>query len=186
MLCPIVPNPSSVIITSYPPGLTLPIGSAVTWSCSVTLSWAVDVSVSVSIAWARADGFMKREVAQCMESLQEHNHDKVVRRSGWNVQLHGYCKLKDTTTHWCWVSLGYSRYFNRYKLITAMTRVCVRMCVLQVQTNTRGGSSGTPLSYNWRLNAPVNSYPMAPSRFSFQNQILYFSCTTYLINIDIV
>ena len=54
----IVPAPSSIHITSIPASPIRPVGSDVTLTCTVVLSPAVDVPVTVSTVWTGPDGVM--------------------------------------------------------------------------------------------------------------------------------
>ena len=56
LLCPLVPPPTSVTITSDPVSPIRPVGSDVTLTCTVVLSTAVSVEVDVSTAWTGPDG----------------------------------------------------------------------------------------------------------------------------------
>ena len=60
----IAPTPNSVNITSIPPSPIRPVGSAVTLTCTVVLSPAVDVSVTVNTVWTGPDGLMTTTTAQ--------------------------------------------------------------------------------------------------------------------------
>ena len=60
----LVPSPISVTVTSDPVSPIRPDGSAVTLTCTVELSPAVDVPVTVNTVWTRPDGFMTTNTAQ--------------------------------------------------------------------------------------------------------------------------
>ena len=59
-----MPTPIFVDITSNPVSPIRPIGSAVTLTCTVELSPAVDVPVTVNTEWTGSDGFMTTNTAQ--------------------------------------------------------------------------------------------------------------------------
>ena len=64
LLCPLVPPPTSVTITSDPVSPIRPVGSDVTLTCTVELSAAVDVAVTVNTVWTGPAGFMTTNTAQ--------------------------------------------------------------------------------------------------------------------------
>ena len=59
-----VPAPTSVSVTSDQPNPIHPIGSTVTLMCTVELSPAVDVPVTVNTVWTGPDGFNTTNTAQ--------------------------------------------------------------------------------------------------------------------------
>ena len=64
MLHNIVPAPSSVTVTSNMPNPIWPIGSNVTLTCTVKLSPAVDIPVTVNTVWTGPAGFSTNITAQ--------------------------------------------------------------------------------------------------------------------------
>ena len=64
LLCPPVPTPTSVTITSDPVSPIRPVGSDVTLTCTVMFSTAVNVEVNVGTEWTGPDGFMTTNTAQ--------------------------------------------------------------------------------------------------------------------------
>ena len=64
LLCPLVPPPTSVTITSDPVSPIQPVGSDVTLTCTVELSPAVNVEVAVGTVWTGPAGFMTTNTAQ--------------------------------------------------------------------------------------------------------------------------
>ena len=59
-----VRNPMIVAISSDPVSPIRPVGSNVTLTCTVELSPAVDVPVTVNTVWTGPDGFMTTNTAQ--------------------------------------------------------------------------------------------------------------------------
>lgn len=57
LILPIVPRPTSILIQSTPASPIHPIGSAVTLLCTVVLSPAVDIPVTVHTVWTGPGGF---------------------------------------------------------------------------------------------------------------------------------
>ena len=64
LLCPLVPPPTSVTITSDPVSPIQPVGSDVNLTCTVVLSTVVNVEVAVNKMWTGPDGFMTANTAQ--------------------------------------------------------------------------------------------------------------------------
>ena len=56
--------PNSVTVTSDPGSPIRPVGSTVTLTCTVELSPAVDVPVTVNTLWTGPDGFITTNTAQ--------------------------------------------------------------------------------------------------------------------------
>ena len=64
LLCPLVPPPTSVTITSDPVSPIRPVGSDVTLTCTVEFSTVVNVELDVNTVWTGPDGFMTTNTAQ--------------------------------------------------------------------------------------------------------------------------
>ena len=79
-----VPAPSSVTVTSDPISPIRPIGSNVTVNCTVELSPAVDVPVTVNTVWTGPDGFMTTNTAQpvILENTTTYSSTAVVSSFG--------------------------------------------------------------------------------------------------------
>ena len=60
----LVPKPVSIVLTSDPVSPIRPIGSAVNLTCTVELSSAVDVPVTVDTVWTGSDRFTTTNTAQ--------------------------------------------------------------------------------------------------------------------------
>ena len=61
---PLVPNATSIVITSSQANPIRPIGSTVTLTCTVGLSPLVDILVTVNTEWTGPDGFTTINTAQ--------------------------------------------------------------------------------------------------------------------------
>ena len=77
-LCLTVPAPTSVTVTNG----SVNVGSTVTLTCSVELSPAVDVLVTVNTVWTGPDGFMTTNTAQRMESTTTYTSTAMVSSFG--------------------------------------------------------------------------------------------------------
>ena len=84
MILPIsVPNPMVVAISSDPVSPVRPVGSAVTLTCTVELSPAVDVPVIVNTVWTGPDGLTTTNTAQpVMDSATTYTSTAMVNSFG--------------------------------------------------------------------------------------------------------
>ena len=64
LLCPLVPTPTSVVITSDPVSPIQPFGSDVTLTCTVNFSTVVNIELDVNTVWTGPAGFMTTNTAQ--------------------------------------------------------------------------------------------------------------------------
>ena len=77
-LCLTVPAPTSVTVTNG----SVNAGSTVTLTCTVELSPAVDVPVTVNTVWTGPDGFMTTNTAQRMGSTTTYTSTAMVSSFG--------------------------------------------------------------------------------------------------------
>ena len=77
-----VPNPMVVAISSDPVSPIRPVGSDVTLTCTVELSPAVDVPVTVNIVWTGPDGVTLSSTTPVMESLTRYTSTAMVSSFG--------------------------------------------------------------------------------------------------------
>ena len=97
MLLSIVPI--SVIITSNPVSPIHIIGSNVTLTCTVELSPAVDVPVTVNIVWTGPTGFMIDDTAQpAIQNTTTYYNTAVVSSFGRNQSGDYTCTAKISTS----------------------------------------------------------------------------------------
>ena len=76
-----VPNPT-VTVASDQPNPIQPVGSTVTLTCTVELSPAVDVPVTVNTEWTGPNGFMTTNTAQRMGSTTTYTSTAMVSSFG--------------------------------------------------------------------------------------------------------
>ena len=77
-LCLTVPAPTSVTVTNG----SVNVGSTVTLTCTVELSPAVDVPVTVNTVWSGPNGFMTTNTAQRMGSTTTYTSTAMVSSFG--------------------------------------------------------------------------------------------------------
>ena len=81
----LVPSPTSVTVTSYTANPVRPVGINVTLTCTVELSPAVDVPVTVNTVWTGPDGFMTTNTSQpVMGSTTTYTSTMIVTSFGRN------------------------------------------------------------------------------------------------------
>ena len=90
----IVQAPISVDILSDSFSPIRPIGSAVTLTCTVELSPAVDVPVTVNTVWTGPDGFMTNSTAQpVMGNATTYNSSVMISSFGRNQSGNYTCSV---------------------------------------------------------------------------------------------
>ena len=111
-----VPAPTSVSITSIPASPIRPVGSAVTLSCTVMLSPAVDVSVTVTTVWTGPAGFMTTTTAQpVMSSNTTYTSTTMVSSFGRD----------QSGVYTCMATISSTSSFIHSSIVSASTRVTV-------------------------------------------------------------
>ena len=97
-----VPVPESVYITSDPRSPIRPVGSNVTLICTVELSPAVDVPVSVNTVWTGPDGFKRNIAAEpVMGSNTTHASTTMIRSFGRTESGNYTCDVTAYITSQC-------------------------------------------------------------------------------------
>ena len=95
----LVPGMIYVNISSDPVGPVLPFGSNVTLTCTVELSLAVDVPVTVNTVWTGPDGFMTTNTAQpVMGSTTTYTSVAMVSSFGRNQSGNYTCTATVSST----------------------------------------------------------------------------------------
>ena len=91
-----VPPPVNVTVTSDPVSPIRPIGSAVSLSCTVELSPAVDVPVTVNTVWTGPDRFMTTNTAQPVMGNTYSSSvmiSSIWEREIWKLHMFSFCQL---------------------------------------------------------------------------------------------